>query len=127
MKDINLEILREKRREKLNKKYKNTIEKYTRYSEILEEIELVNEEDLEVLVCKIYILTDNISITTRILNENGYRILSSKGKKIKIRADTIKKILRNINYKEENNKYKKVAKEQYTDHGGLIRKVEING
>lgn len=127
MKDINLEILREKRREKLNKKYKNTIEKYTRYSEILEEIELVNEEDLEVLVCKIYILTDNISITTRILNENGYRILSSKGKKIKIRADTIKKILRNINYKEENNKYKKVAKEQYKDNGGLIRKVEING
>ena len=109
-----------KRVKAIEKKYKPIIDKYNRFIEVIETIEIRATESLEDSIVKLYLITNNIGETMRTLNKMGYRKDSITIKEErKITRQDIMKELREIDRKDKN-KYRNLAREQYKDNGGLI-------
>lgn len=105
----------------LDKKYIPIVNKYKRFKKTIKSIEFNDDDDLESVTCKIYLITNSIGQTVKSLNLSNYRKHSiyTKNLERKIRRQDVMKILRNIDIKEKD-KYKRLAREQYKDNGGLL-------
>ena len=110
-----------KRIKQIDKKYKPIIEKYNTYIEVLESMELDSDESIELSVSKAYILTNKTQDTVEIIRELGYTKPSTYNKTgvKKIILNDVMDILRDIP-KYDENKYKRLAREQYKANGGII-------
>lgn len=107
---MNLEELKNLRLKELDIKYKPIIKDYNDNTEIVNSITIESDDTIDIIICKLYILTNNVAKTLKLLTSSEYRINNRK-----ITSTDISQALKNIN-KSETNPIKLFAKKQYINN-----------
>lgn len=107
---MNLEEVKESRLNELEKKYKPIIEAYNDTVEMVNSIEIKENDSIDIIIFKLYILTNNVNVTLKLLSKSEYRINNRK-----VNSSDISEILNSIS-KEETNQIKAFAKKQFLNN-----------
>lgn len=107
---MNLEEVKESRLNELEKKYKPIIEAYNDTVEMVNSIEIKENDSIDIIICKLYILTNNVNVTLKLLSKSEYRINNRK-----VNSSDISEILNSIS-KKETNQIKAFAKKQFLNN-----------
>ena len=104
---MDLKELKEVRLKELDNKYKPIIKAYNDNVDIVNSITIDDTDTIDIVICKLYILTNNVSKTLKLLSDSNYRINNRK-----VNSTDISETLNSIS-KSENNSIKIFAKEQF--------------
>ena len=107
---MDLSLIKENRLNSLNQKYKPIIKTYTDTINIVNSISINNNEPLAIIICKLYILTNNVNQTLKILTNSNFKINNRK-----INSTDISETLKSIP-KDEKNIYKSFARNQFINN-----------
>lgn len=107
---MDLSLIKENRLNSLNQKYKPIIKTYTDTVNIVNSISIANNEPIDIIICKLYILTNNVNQTLKILTNSNFKINNRKINSTDI-SETLKSIPKN-----ENNIYRSFARNQFINN-----------
>lgn len=107
---MRLEDVKEIRLKELNKKYEPIIKLYNDTVNMINNIEIENDDEIDIVICKLYIITNNVNSTLKLLSNSEYRINNRK-----INSNDISETLKGIS-KLETNPIKKFAKNQFLNN-----------
>lgn len=107
---MNLEELKNLRLKELDIKYKPILKAYNDNTDIVNSITIESDDTIDIIICKLYILTNNVAKTLKLLTSSEYRINNRK-----ITSTDISQTLKDIN-KYETNPIKLFAKTQYINN-----------
>lgn len=114
---MDLKELKEIKFKELDKKYKPIINTYNDTVDIVNSITIDANDTIDIVICKLYILTNNISKTLKLLSDSNYRIDNRK-----VNSTDISETLNNIS-KSETNPFKIFAKEQFKKNKKISRRL----
>lgn len=107
---MNLSSIKENRLNSLNEKYKPIIKTYNDTINIVNSISVDDNEPLDIIICKLYILTNNVNQTLKILITSNFKINNRKINSTDI-SETLKAIPKN-----EKNIYRLFARNQFINN-----------
>lgn len=114
---MDLKELKEVRLKELDNKYKPIIKAYNDNVDIVNSITIDNTDTIDIVICKLYILTNNVSKTLKLLSDSNYRINNRK-----VNSTDISETLNSIS-KAETNPIKIFAKEQFLKNKKISRRL----
>lgn len=107
---MDLKELKEVRFKELDKKYKPIINTYNDTINMVNSITIDDTDTIDIIICKLYILTNNVSKTLKLLSNSNYRINNRK-----VNSNDISETLKSIST-SETNPIKIFAKKQFLNN-----------
>lgn len=114
---MDLKELKKVRLKELDNKFKPIIKSYNDNVDIVKSITIDDTDTIDIVICKLYILTNNVSKTLKLLSDSNYRINNRK-----VNSTDISETLNSIS-KSENNPIKIFAKEQFLKNKKMSRRL----
>lgn len=114
---MDLKELKEVRLKELDNKFKPIIKAYNDNVDIVNSITIDDTDTIDIVICKLYILTNNVSKTLKLLSDSNYRINNRK-----VNSTDISETLNSIS-KAETNPIKIFTKEQFLKNKKMSRRL----
>lgn len=94
---MDLKELKEVRFKELDKKYKPVINAYNDTIDMVNSITINDTDTIDIVICKLYIVTNTVSKTLKLLSDSNYRINNRK-----VNSTDISELLCSISKSETN-------------------------